>query len=54
MLDFAREHDEIYIHDFSRLARNTQDLLNIVEKLNSKGIHLISSKENIDLPKLRL
>lgn len=48
MLDFAREADSIIIHDFSRLARNTQDLLNIVEYLNSKGVHLISSKENID------
>lgn len=48
LLDFAREGDTIYIHDFSRLARNTQDLLNIVEALNVKGVHLVSSKENID------
>ena len=48
LLDFAREGDTIIIHDFSRLARNTQDLLNIVETLTQKGIHLISSKENID------
>ena len=48
LLEFAREDDTIYIHDFSRLARNTQDLLNIVEALNNKGIHLVSSKENID------
>lgn len=32
MLDFAREGDVIYIHDFSRLARNTKDLLEITEK----------------------
>lgn len=48
MLEFAREGDTIYIHDFSRLARSTKDLLDIVETLNSKGIHLISNKENID------
>ena len=30
MLDFVREGDTIYIHDFSRLARNTKDLLDIV------------------------
>lgn len=48
MMEFAREGDTIFIHDFSRLARNTQDLLLIVEKLNSKGVHLVSSKENID------
>ena len=48
MLDFAREGDTIYIHDFSRLARSTKDLLDIVELLNSKKIHLVSNKENID------
>ena len=29
MLEFARSGDTIYIHDFSRLARNTQDLLRL-------------------------
>ena len=48
LLDFAREGDTIHIHDFSRLARSTKDLLDIVETLNSKGIILISNKENID------
>lgn len=48
MLEFARDGDTIHIHDFSRLARSTKDLLDIVETLNSKGIHLISNKENID------
>lgn len=48
MLEFAREGDTVYIHDFSRLARSTKDLLDIVETLQSKGIHLVSNKENID------
>lgn len=48
MIDFVREGDTVYIHDFSRLARSTKDLLEIVEKLNSKGVHLVSNKENID------
>ena len=48
MLDFVREGDTIYIHDFSRIARSTKDLLAIVEQLNTKGVHLVSSKENID------
>lgn len=48
MLDFVREGDTIYIHDFSRLARSTKDLLDIVEKLNSKGVSLVSNKESID------
>ena len=48
LLEFAREGDTIHIHDFSRLARSTKDLLEIVELLNAKGVHLISNKENID------
>lgn len=48
MLDYVREGDTIYIHDFSRLARSTKDLLNIVEELNNKGVQLVSNKENID------
>ncbi len=48
LLEFAREGDIIHIHDFSRLARSTKDLLEIVELLNAKGITLVSNKENID------
>ena len=48
MLDFVREGDTVVIHDFSRLARSTKDLLEIVELLNSKGVSIISSKENLD------
>ena len=48
MLEFAREGDIIYVHDFSRLARSTADLLKIVELLQRKKIHLVSNKENID------
>lgn len=48
LLDYVREGDTVYIHDFSRLARSTKDLLEIVEYLNNKGVHLVSNKENID------
>lgn len=48
LLDYVREGDTIVIHDFSRLARSTKDLLEIVELLESKKVNLISSKENID------
>lgn len=48
MLDFAREEDTIYVWDFSRLARSTKDLLNIVDQLEMKKIHLRSIKENLD------
>lgn len=48
MLNFVREGDTVHIHDFSRLARSTKDLLDIVELLNEKGVHLVSNKENFD------
>lgn len=48
MIEFAREGDTVYIHSFDRLARSTKDLLDIVEELQGKGVHLVSNKENID------
>ncbi|MGH4140738.1 recombinase family protein [Clostridium sp.] len=48
IVEFARESDTIYIHSLDRLARSTKGLLEIVEQLQAKGIHLVSSKENID------
>lgn len=48
MLEFCREGDTIYIHDFSRLARSTKDLLSLVEYFNDKKVNIVSIKENID------
>lgn len=48
MIEFAREGDTIYIHDFSRLARSTKDLLELVESFEEQGITLVSNKENIN------
>lgn len=48
MLEYVRDGDIVFIHDLSRLARNTKDLLEIVELLQSKGVSLVSNKENID------
>ena len=36
MIDFARERDTVYVSEFSRLARSTKDLLDIVQKLKEK------------------
>ena len=44
MLNYAREGDNIYIWDFSRLARSTKDLLQLVELMQEKKINLISIK----------
>ena len=46
MLDYVRENDVVYIMDFSRLARNTKDLLSIVEQLKDKEVCFKSIKEN--------
>lgn len=48
MLEFVREGDTVHIHDFSRLARSTKDLLEIVDTLSRKGVTLVSNKESID------
>ena len=48
MLEYVRDGDTIHIHDLSRLARSTADLLVIVDLLAKKGVHLVSNKENID------
>ena len=48
LLEFARSGDVIYVHDFSRLARNTADLLHIIEMLSEKEVTLISATENFD------
>lgn len=48
MLEYIREDDTVYIHDFSRLARSTKDLLEIVELFQKKNVHLVSNKENLD------
>lgn len=48
MMNYVREGDTVYCSDISRIARNTKDLLNIVEELNNKGVFFISLKEKLD------
>jgi Site-specific recombinases, DNA invertase Pin homologs len=48
MMEYVREGDTIVVDSYSRFARNTKDLLILVEKLNEKGVHFISLKEQID------
>lgn len=48
MLDWAREGDTIFIHDLSRIARSTKDLLELLDTLDAKKVALVSDKENID------
>ena len=48
MLNYVREGDTVYVESFSRLARSTRDLLEIVEELTSKGVQFVSLKESMD------
>lgn len=48
MLDFVREGDIVIVESISRFARNTKDLLELVETLKEKKVEFVSVKENID------
>ncbi len=48
MLSYIREGDTVYVESISRLARNTKDLLTIVDALTEKGAGFVSLKESID------
>lgn len=48
MLAYVREGDTLHIESISRLARNTRDLLHIVDQLQRKGVSLVSHKEALD------
>ena len=48
MLSFVRDGDIIVVESISRIARNTRDLLHIIDTLLEKGVEFISQKEAID------
>lgn len=48
MLQFVRDGDMVVVESISRIARNTRDLLDIVNRLESKGVEFVSKKEAID------
>ena len=48
LLTFCRKGDTIYCESISRIARNTKDLLSIIDELNQKQVDFVSIKENID------
>ena len=47
MLLNIRSGDILNIHEMRRLARNTRDLLNLVEEITAKGATIIFHKENL-------
>lgn len=48
LLSFARKDDTVIVESISRFARNTKDLLTLIDLLAAKGVVFISKKENID------
>lgn len=48
MLTFCRKGDVVITESISRIARNTKDLLAIVDQLKQKEVEFISLKESID------
>ena len=48
MMEYVRKGDTVIVESISRFARNTRDLLELVEKLTAKGVEFVSRKEAID------
>jgi len=48
LLAVVKRDDKIIVESVSRFARNTRDLLELIEKLTTKGVEFVSQKENID------
>ena len=48
MLQFVRKGDTVIVESISRFARNTKDLLALVEQLTENGVEFVSKKEAID------
>ena len=48
MMEFVREGDMVIVESISRFARNTRDLLELVEQLTTKHVDFVSKKEALD------
>ena len=48
LLEFVRCGDVVVVESISRFARNTRDLLSLVDQLTAKGVEFVSQKEAID------
>jgi len=48
MLAAVKKGDTIIVESVSRFARNTMDLLDLIDSLTIKGVEFVSQKENID------
>ena len=48
MLNYVRKGDTVIVESISRFARNTRDLLELIEQLTAKQVEFVSKKEAID------
>jgi len=48
MMEYVRKGDTVVVESISRFARNTRDLLDLVERLTAKEVEFVSQKEAID------
>lgn len=48
LLHYVRRGDTVIVESISRFARNTRDLLDLVEQLAAREVEFISKKEAID------
>lgn len=48
MMTYVREGDTVVVESISRFARNTRDLLELIEQLCNKQVGFVSKKEAID------
>ena len=48
MMEYVRRGDTVIVESISRFARNTRDLLDLVERLTEKQVEFVSRKEAID------
>jgi len=48
LMETVQKGDKVIVESISRFARNTRDLLELVERLTANGVEFVSQKENID------
>lgn len=48
MFEELHTGDVVIVEAISRFARNTKDLLVLVDRLTEKGVEFVSKKENMD------
>ena len=47
LLQFVREGDTVFVHSMDRLARNLDDLRQLVKKLTNQGVSIYFAKEGL-------